>query len=98
MKCHKVVFKGKLSDVILQIKNMRKRQDNCYIKHLKDENEKLKEIVNNRYDKELEYKNRIDKAIEYLDNVETISMLDGKIIFSINIFRNILQNGGKDNE
>lgn len=34
---------------------------------------------------------RINKAIEYLDKVETLAMPDGKIIFSINTIRNILQ-------
>ena len=66
MKCHKVVFKGKLSDVILDIKNMRKRQDNCYIKHLKDENEKLKEILELRQNNENMLVSRMNRAIEYI--------------------------------
>lgn len=41
-----------------------------------------------------DYKSRCEKANEYLDKVETLARLDGKIIFSINIFRGILQNGG----
>ena len=84
MKCHKIIFKGKISDVLLQIKNMRKRQDNCYIKHLKDENEKLKEIIDKRYDNELEYKDRIDRVINYLNDVgrynTSSAMVDGIIV------------------
>lgn len=38
-----------------------------------------------------DYKSRCEKAIEYLDKVETLAMPDGKIIFSINTIRNILQ-------
>ena len=41
------------------------------------------------------YKYRCEKALEYLDKIETLAMSDGKIIFSINIFRNILQNEKK---
>ena len=41
------------------------------------------------------YKSCCEKALEYLDKVETLAMSDGKIIFSINIFRNILQNEKK---
>lgn len=81
MKCHKVVFKGKLSDVILDIKNMRKRQDNCYIKHLKDENEKLKEILELRQDNENMIVSRINKAIEYLNNATKYSNISGMVEF-----------------
>ena len=77
-----------------------------------EENERLKEENNNKamndyahaidesWYRELydDYKSRCEKAIEYLDKVENLAMLDGKIIFSINIFRNILQNEDDSNE
>ena len=81
MKCHKVVFKGKLSDVILDIKNMRKRQDNCYIKHLKDENEKLKEILELRQNNENMLVSRMNRAIEYLNNANRYSNISGMFEF-----------------
>ena len=81
MKCRKVVFKGKISDVILQIKNMRKRQDNCYIKHLKDENEKLKEILEYRQNNEDMLVARINRAIEYMNNSYKYSNISGMYEF-----------------
>lgn len=44
------------------------------------------------YKQKEDYKYRCEKALEYLDKIETLAMSDGKIIFSINTFRNILQN------
>ena len=58
-----------------------------------------KEKENKELKKQLEnYKKlgfRCEKALEYLDKIETLAMSDGKIIFSINTFRNILQNEKK---
>ena len=79
---------------------LKKKLDRRYYKNeyerLKQENERLKVNCNLGYEElkvARDYKSRCEKAIEYLDKVETLAMLDGKIIFSINIFRNILQNG-----
>ena len=69
-----------------------------YIINLQQENERLKVNCNLGYE-ELKvarnYKSRCEKALEYLDKIETLAMSDGKIIFSINTFRNILQNEKK---
>lgn len=68
------------------------------LKHLQQENERLKVNCNLGYEElkvDRDYKSRCEKALEYLDKVETLAMSDGKIIFSINIFRNILQNEKK---
>ena len=61
------------------------------IELLEKENKELKKQLENY--KKLGF--RCEKALEYLDKIETLAMSDGKIIFSINTFRNILQNEKK---
>ena len=74
-----------------------------YITNLQQENERLNNMLDNADNKNLslieeinDKQDIIDKANEYLHKVETLAMLDGKIIFSINIFRNILQNENQE--
>lgn len=67
-----------------------------YLKNKDYYRQKSRESIKNIRKERREYKARIDKALEYLDKVETLSLIDGKIIFSINIFRSILQ--GDNNE
>lgn len=55
----------------------------------------VSDYVNKLQQEKKDYKYRCEKALEYLDKIETLAMSDGKIIFSINIFRNILQNEKK---
>lgn len=79
---------GEIKEILEELENMYEISE---LEEQVNKINKIRDYITNLQQKKEDYKSRCKKAIEYLDKVEILAMLDGKIIFSINTLRNILQ-------